>query len=661
MPRILKLVGAERSLQPLVYGAGEAPWVYRALTDQGEVLAPELTERRTVDSKVFGLGLDARGNPQYITEAQNARHYRPDGLSGKEAFRDIDLSDPDNLRAQYALTRTAGIGYTYQSREPGAPAITVEMTGIPRSPRVLKPEVREGGVVYYADVDTELDVYTKPLPDRYGIFKVLKGPNASRKFTFTWSASKAPIRAVATDREYTGTELAAKLTAGLAVRDLWFEKCVMPARVAWDGAGKRVEVIATVKGQTITEEVVIPEGVTWPVTVDTDVEEQVGASGDDGWWISGAAIATGGNTVEFGNSYHAWTRYASVAADKGAEVSGGEVQFYPLGPQTSTVCRVKVHLNNADSATAPTTHAGADALALTTGLTWTVPQWPWSSPYWQSTLDINSEIQTVLGRNGWASGNPMMVVIKDNGSDAAAMRQAYAYELAGSDYAPKLVFAWSAGGGEPITLSGRSATATRSAASLNTAVSLAGRSATATRSAAVISAVVYPAARSATPTRSALSVDVVVQVHIRSPTSTRSAAELDTGIGIAGRSGTGTRSAAALDASAHLSGRSVTGTRSAAALETPLSLAGQSQTGTRSTAELDATIALAGISATATRSAVSLISAIILAGRSATGTRSFAALDVGGELGVQTKPATDITSVSARLHGSLTLPVGGEG
>ena len=109
---MLKLLGHERNvLVPSVYGGvAEVEHAYRVLTDQGEELWTEVESLRRPHSKRF----KAPGRNSYLMIAGMVGkpwHYRPDGFDGTQAYRDVDLSNPDDIRAPYSLTR-APLGYS---------------------------------------------------------------------------------------------------------------------------------------------------------------------------------------------------------------------------------------------------------------------------------------------------------------------------------------------------------------------------------------------------------------------------------------------------------------------------------------------------------------------------------------------------------------------
>jgi hypothetical protein len=71
-----------------------------------------------------------------------------------------------------------------------------------------------------------------------------------------------------------------------------------------------------------------------------------------------------------------------------------------------------LHCQAADDAIAPTTAAQFDALALTSGAAWIgIPSL--SAGEWLESPNIAHVVQEVVDRPGWASGNAVMLVIRN--------------------------------------------------------------------------------------------------------------------------------------------------------------------------------------------------------------------------------------------------------
>jgi len=246
-------------------------------TKQGYVLVkdginyPEIIERRAPKGKTYQL---ASGRFVYLGKDEYL-HYEDNGQ-----LHDIDLLNPDHIKAPYLLTRTAGIGYIWRARGAEDAEISVKMLGIPGK---IIAENRDGGIVYYPDVDTDLDVYTKPGLDRYGIYKVIKSKNSPRRFQYEISWDKEPKNVQTASGPLVIRDLGSELGKGIAdLLSLEFDKGRIPPCRAWDTFNRPVEVKRSIAKGVLTEEVFIPEGFdAFPVTLDVETELIT----TDGTWV----------------------------------------------------------------------------------------------------------------------------------------------------------------------------------------------------------------------------------------------------------------------------------------------------------------------------------------------------------------------------------------
>ncbi len=448
--KVLEFRGVVKpDLHPSIFGddvaRGSRPWGYRVLTSEGEQVWLENTDQRTFSSLVF----DSPDGKHHITEVQNWRNYKAGGRSSEGPYLTVDLADPDNLKAQFVLTRlTDGIGYTYQSREPNAPSITVRLED-----HNGKGEVRDDKV-YYADVAPDLDIYTQAWPTRYGVFKVLKGPKAPTSFEFLVTWSKPPVNVKSLRGTFTAQDLQQAKDGLLDITDIEFPECIMPARLAWDGDGKPVEVKLlarydkAAKAVRLTEQVVLPENPVWPITVDTDVTEQVGAGADDGyadgtyWFIDQTDVRFG--SWGSGDGARLFARWNSVAVDQGATIDSGYISYKAKYDRSGVATDSTIWFNDAADAASPTSAATYDGKAVTTAsVRWQPGNWTANS--WYNTPSITAILQEIVDIATWASGNDMMVLHKKTpGVTNYAVHIPYAYESAAAS-APKLVFSWSSG------------------------------------------------------------------------------------------------------------------------------------------------------------------------------------------------------------------------
>lgn len=144
------------------------------------------------------------------------------------------------------------------------------------------------------------------------------------------------------------------------------------------------------------------------------------AKDSSGYWYD--TTITPGGQLYFGSnyySYHSWVYFAQTIPQYSTIVSA-HARMYSYNSLTGTTCSVKLHFVNAGNATQPTTVNEANALSLTAGTPWTAPAF--SASNWYETDDIASELQTVVDREDYTSGN-IVFVIKDNSSSPYAYRQ----------------------------------------------------------------------------------------------------------------------------------------------------------------------------------------------------------------------------------------------
>ena len=246
----------------------------------------EVVAKRGLHSKTYKD--PGSGTHRFIANTKGApRHYRADGVRGTGALTDIDLTNPDNIQTFYLLERLAGtaIGYQYTPRDKTDLTIIIRLEGYTGT-----GEADEQGQVWYRDIATDLDIYSKPLPYRYGIFKVLKGPSAPTSFVFNGSATGEPQ---AINDAFGGSWTMKQLQQLSKIEDInaivWDAngaEVLIPARVAWDGNGEPVQVkvtaeyVPSTKSIKLTEQVVLGDNPVWPITVDTDVSYN--STTDDG-------------------------------------------------------------------------------------------------------------------------------------------------------------------------------------------------------------------------------------------------------------------------------------------------------------------------------------------------------------------------------------------
>lgn len=168
----------------------------------------------------------------------------------------------------------------------------------------------------------------------------------------------------------------------------------------------------------------------------TSLNLQVGASGDDGW-DRGTSFTNNDNAQAMGDFFGVtenFQRFTNVTVPVGATITAASLVFNSRDDSGGTGFHVKIRGVAADNPSAPTNHAGFTGLSLTTaGVDWDNPTFTGDV----TSPDIASVIQEIVSRPGWASGNALIVVIKDDGSGSGSYRNGNSYDQ-GSSVAPKL-------------------------------------------------------------------------------------------------------------------------------------------------------------------------------------------------------------------------------
>lgn len=156
-------------------------------------------------------------------------------------------------------------------------------------------------------------------------------------------------------------------------------------------------------------------------------------SGDDGDWIAGTSILIISDRVRFGrtgaSARNSWYRVPLVDISQGANIIFAKIVFKAYSNQSGTVVRVNIYMEDSDDAVAPTTKSEADNLTLTTAFVAWDGEGAWTQDTTYDSLDITVPVQEIISRPGWVSNNALMVVIKDDGSDSGAFREADAQDL----------------------------------------------------------------------------------------------------------------------------------------------------------------------------------------------------------------------------------------
>lgn len=146
--------------------------------------------------------------------------------------------------------------------------------------------------------------------------------------------------------------------------------------------------------------------------------------GDDGYWRTDEAFYGIGSDIDFvqvGNANtidkHFWCRFPNVTIPPGSTITSCYIKVYNGFMAQSDDCFFKLHFELAADAVAPISFATAQALSLTTGTAWNFSN-TWNPDTWHDSVDFSDELQEVIDLGGWDSGQAVMVVCKEDGSDS---------------------------------------------------------------------------------------------------------------------------------------------------------------------------------------------------------------------------------------------------
>ena len=390
----------------------------------------ELSSLRTETGKTFELDPKLKAG-QYCLEARTGPIHYKEAYKDGEPWLDLDetYSEPSEIKGigkvlvypklpNIVTVFQDRCGYQIQSRSNPDHIARVELVSI------------DGQEITAWQDASALKTYARVHPYRVGIWKDFSAASKAKSTTIRWKITEQgnpdkdshPFFFRECPEAYTTADLTDLSPAAL------------------DAAKATIETARTRIDDTSWHwDEIIPAAAK---LVDTDW--QVGASGNDGHWYGAGLFVNDGTNIAFGNAYGAsyrlFIRFTSVTISKQSTINSAIVSLYALVDLTGTTCNANLYLNNSDNAVAPTSYATAEALSLTSAVSWNAVA-AWVKDTWYNSPSLVTPLQTVINRSGWSSGNAIMPVFKDNVSSADARRTAYSYDSSPS-YAPKLTVTW---------------------------------------------------------------------------------------------------------------------------------------------------------------------------------------------------------------------------
>ncbi len=177
------------------------------------------------------------------------------------------------------------------------------------------------------------------------------------------------------------------------------------------------------------------------------VDIQIAASGDDGHSFSGGAFtSTFSNTIVgdggASGTVDSFHRFTNVEIPQGATITAAHITVVGRVSPESNV-KTNIYLEDADDAVAPTTQAEHAADVRTSAFT----AWDDVEPAQDvetDSPDIASVLQEIIDRDGWSSGQSLMILWDDDGSGANVNHDVHSYD-GDTTKAVKLHVEWSVG------------------------------------------------------------------------------------------------------------------------------------------------------------------------------------------------------------------------
>ncbi len=146
---------------------------------------------------------------------------------------------------------------------------------------------------------------------------------------------------------------------------------------------------------------------------------QVAASADDGYWDDGGTFQDTGNSMfvgvfSDGDGAHLWARFSSVTVPQGATIDAAYFEPFTISStKDGEGVMTNIYLEAADDPAAPTSKADAAGRDTTANFTaWDDQDFPGG---FEQSDSIVSVIQEMTDRGGWASGQAMQILCKDDG------------------------------------------------------------------------------------------------------------------------------------------------------------------------------------------------------------------------------------------------------
>lgn len=175
----------------------------------------------------------------------------------------------------------------------------------------------------------------------------------------------------------------------------------------------------------------------YPIKVDTDVNKDVAASGDDGYWNAGGGLVSDGYLTAFWMFLGFWEksfmRFIGITIPQGRTITKGDLKIYGVtGSPHGTIIFYGDDSNNPD---APTTAAEANAITPTSTTV------NWLSSTGDKTIDIKTIIQELVNSYDYSNEAIQILAKPTQNGDMTVGFESYDYPTA-----PRLEITYEVGG-----------------------------------------------------------------------------------------------------------------------------------------------------------------------------------------------------------------------
>lgn len=161
---------------------------------------------------------------------------------------------------------------------------------------------------------------------------------------------------------------------------------------------------------------------------------------DNGSFYSSIQLVVGEQNGS--TSWSLSVRFPNVTIPNGVTITSVYIKFTAYNNQAGTVCNANCYFNDVDNAVAPINASEYNALVVTSPIAWNdISAWTDGTQY--DTPELKTILQPVIDRAGWASGQAMQFLIKDNGSDTSARREMSSIDWVSGTEKSELHVTWS--------------------------------------------------------------------------------------------------------------------------------------------------------------------------------------------------------------------------